>query len=275
MIRTETRQSIDPRHAKGMNTEELRNEFLNDNMFIDNEISLVYSHLDRLIVGGAVPKSRELILDHVKETGSPGFLDRREVVIVNVGGEGAVSSEGKTYQLTTHDMIYIGMGTGPVTLTGEGAKFYIISAPAHRAIETKLVTIKNAATVELGAQETSNKRVIYQFVHPDVMDSCQLVVGLTKLEKGSVWNTMPAHVHDRRSEAYLYVDLPENQRVFHLMGEPRETRHLVLENLQGILSPGWSIHSGAGASNYSFIWAMAGDNVDYKDVDLVSMEDLR
>ena len=275
MIRTETRQAIDPRHAKSMDTSELRSEFLNDNLFVDGEISLIYSHLDRLIVGGAVPLSGELVLDHVPETGSPGLLDRREAVLVNIGGDGTIVVGGKSYDMTTHDMIYIGMGAGPITMSGRTAKFYILSAPAHRAIETRLVTIANAATVELGSQATSNERVIYQFVHPDVMDACQLVVGLTKLAPGSVWNTMPAHVHDRRSEAYLYVDLPEDQRVFHFMGEPDQTRHLVVQNEQGILSPGWSIHCGAGTSNYTFIWAMAGDNVDYKDVDMVAMGDLR
>lgn len=275
MIKTEVRHSIDPRFAKGMDTDGLRKEFLNDNMFVEDQISLIYSHLDRMIVGGAVPKSSSLVLDQVKETGSPGFLDRREAVIVNIGGDGVVAVEGQSYNMNTYDMLYIGMGSGPITMSGENSKFYIISAPAHRKIETRLVSIANAATVELGSKETSNERVIYQLVHPDVMDSCQLVVGMTKLSIGSVWNTMPAHVHDRRSEAYLYVDLPEDQRVFHFMGEPNETRHIVMKNHQGVLSPGWSIHSGSGTSSYSFIWAMAGDNVDYKDVDMVAMEDLR
>jgi 4-deoxy-L-threo-5-hexosulose-uronate ketol-isomerase len=275
MVATEIRQSIDPRHAKGMDTSELRKEFLNDKLFVTGQISLVYSHLDRMIVGGAVPSGGELVLKAVKETGSPGFLDRRECVIANIGGKGTVTVGGKAHALGTHDMLYVGMGAGPLTFSGKGARFYILSAPAHRAIPTRLVTIADAAKVALGSQATSNERVIYQFVHPDVMDSCQLVVGLTKLAPGSVWNTMPAHVHDRRSEAYLYIDLPEDQRVFHFMGEPGETRHIVIENEQGILSPGWSIHSGAGTSNYAFIWAMAGDNVDYKDVEMVAMEDLR
>ncbi len=170
MIRTETRQAIDPRHAKSMDTTELRAEFLNDKLFIDGDISLVYSHLDRLIVGGAVPLSGELVLDHVRETGSPGFLDRREAVLVSIGGDGRVCVGGRCHDLKTHDMIYAGMGAGPITMSGETAKFYILSAPAHRTIETRLVTIANAATVELGSQATSNERVIYQFVHPDVME---------------------------------------------------------------------------------------------------------
>lgn len=275
MLNTEIRQSIDPRHAKGLDTDGLRNEFLMDSLFRDNEINLVYSHLDRMIVGGAVPASGPLTLDKVDETGTPGFLDRREGTFVNVGEPGTIEIGGESRAIGRCDMLYVGMGAGPVTMSGDGARFYILSAPAHRTLPTRLVTIEDAAKVELGGRDNSNERVINQFVHPAVMESCQLVVGMTQLASGSIWNTMPAHVHDRRSEAYLYIDLPENDRVFHFMGEPNETRHLVISNEQGILSPGWSIHSGAGTAAYSFIWAMAGDNVDYTDVDMVAMEDLR
>ena len=275
MVNTQTRQAIDPRHAKGMDTTELREEFLIESAFVAGEINLVYSHYDRMIVGGAVPAGGPLTLDAIPETGTPGFLDRREATLVNVGEKGTVEIDGETHAMGRCDMLYVGMGSGPVTMSGKGARFYILSAPAHRNFPTRLITIDDAAKIPLGSRENGNERVINQFVHPTVMESCQLVVGMTRLASGSIWNTMPAHVHDRRSEAYLYIDLPEAHRVFHFMGEPTETRHLVLKNEQAILSPGWSIHSGAGTSAYSFIWCMAGDNVDYTDVEMVAMEDLR
>lgn len=275
MTSIEIRQAIDPRHARTFGTEDLRREFLIENLFAEGEINLVYSHLDRMIVGGAVPGSGTLELATAKPTGTPGFLDRREAVIVNIGEEGAVKAADGRHVLGPRDMLYVGMGGGPLVFSGQGARFYILSAPAHRSLPTRLVKIEDAKRVDLGNRDTSNERSIFQFVHPDVMESCQLVVGMTKLAPGSVWNTMPAHVHDRRSEAYLYVDLPADQRVFHFMGEPSETRHLVVKNEQAILSPGWSIHCGAGTASYTFIWAMAGDNVDYRDVEPVAMEDLR
>ncbi|RCS22236.1 5-dehydro-4-deoxy-D-glucuronate isomerase [Phyllobacterium salinisoli] len=275
MLKTEIRQAIDPRHAKTLDTAALRKEFLMEDLFIEGRINLVYSHLDRMIVGGAVPDANALELKAAKETGTPGFLDRREAVIVNVGDEGTISVGGTDHALGNRDMLYVGMGAGALIFSGKGARFYILSAPAHRALPTRLVRIADAKRLDLGDRATSNERSIFQFVHPDVMESCQLVVGMTKLAGGSVWNTMPAHVHDRRSEAYLYFDLPEDQRVFHFMGEPSETRHLVVKNEQAILSPGWSVHCGAGTASYTFIWAMAGDNMDYRDVDMVKMEDLQ
>lgn len=275
MQSTQLRRAIDPRHAKGMDTTELRNEFLIDNLFEVDCINLTYSQYDRMIVGGATPTSGPLTIDNVKETGTPSWLDRREAVLVNLGTSGNVRAAGKTYELGRCDMLYLGMGSGPVTVSGDDARFYIISAPAHRAIPARLVTIEQAAQVPLGDRDTSNERVIYQFVHPAVMESCQIVMGMTKLGNGSVWNTMPAHYHERRSEAYLYLDLPEDHTVVHLMGEPDETRHMIMRNEQALLSPPWSIHCGAGTASYSFIWAMAGDNVDYTDVDKVAIEDLR
>jgi 4-deoxy-L-threo-5-hexosulose-uronate ketol-isomerase len=239
MLSVETRHAIHPETAKTFDTTNLRKHFHVGDIFKDGEIKLIYTHYDRMIVGGAVPAGGTLVLDHVKECGTASILDRRELVVVNIGGEG------------------------------------ILSAPAHHTYPSRLIKIEDAANVTLGSQETSNERTIYQFVHPDVMKACQLVVGMTKLAPGSVWNTMPAHVHDRRMEAYLYFDLPEGQRAFHMMGEPDETRHLVLKNEEGAISPPWSIHSGAGTANYTFIWAMAGDNVDYKDVEMVSMETLK
>ena len=228
-----------------------------------------------MIVGGATPKSGPLTIDGVDQTGTLSWLDRREAVLVNLGTDGTVEAAGETYAMGRCDMLYLGMGTGAVTVSGPDAHFYIISAPAHRAIAARLVTIDDAAQVPLGDRDTSNERVIYQFVHPAVMESCQIVMGMTTRGKGSVWNTMPAHYHERRSEAYLYLDLDDGQNIVHLMGEPDETRHLIVRNEQAVLSPPWSIHSGVGTSSYTFIWAMAGDNIDYTDVNMVAMEDMR
>lgn len=278
-MRTETRQAIDSATAATFGTERLRKEFLIEGLFVSDQISLTYSHLDRMIVGGAMPVKGPLKLEPIKPTGTPSFMDRRELVAVNVGGAGKISVGGKDYALEHRDMLYVGKAAGELTFASDDAsapaKFYLLSAPAHHAYETRLVKIGDAKRIDLGAQATSNERSIYQFIHPAVMETCQLVVGMTVLAPGSVWNTMPCHVHDRRSEAYLYFALPEDARVFHFMGEPSETRHLVVKNEEAILSPGWSIHSGAGTSNYTFIWAMAGDNVDYTDVDPVAMGDLR
>ncbi|WP_300517717.1 5-dehydro-4-deoxy-D-glucuronate isomerase [Aliiroseovarius sp.] len=275
MLKTQLRRAIDPRHAKTMDTGALRDEFLIDNLFQPDCVTLTYSQYDRMIVGGAMPKSGPLTIDAVKEAGSPSWLDRREAVLVNLGDAGKVEAGGESYDLGRCDMLYLGMGSGAVTISGREARFYIISAPAHRAIPARLVTIKDAAQVPLGGRDTSNERIIYQVVHPAVMDSCQIVMGMTRLGTGSVWNTMPAHKHERRSEAYLYLDLEGDNTVVHLMGQPDETRHMILRNEQAVLSPPWSIHCGAGTSSYSFIWAMAGDNVDYTDVDMIAMEDLR
>ncbi len=275
MLKTNLRRAIDPRHAKTFDTTALRDEFLIENLWVKDAVQLTYTQYDRMIVGGASPTSGSLTIDGVDQTGTPSWLDRREAVLVNLGTDGQVEAAGETYQMGRCDMLYLGMGSGAVTVSGPDARFYIISAPAHRAIPARLITIKDAVQVPLGGRDTSNERVIYQFVHPAVMESCQIVMGMTKLGTGSVWNTMPAHYHERRSEAYLYLDLPADQNVVHLMGEPDETRHLIVRNEQAVLSPPWSIHCGAGTSSYSFIWAMAGDNVDYTDVDMVAMEDMR
>jgi 4-deoxy-L-threo-5-hexosulose-uronate ketol-isomerase len=278
-MHVESRQAIDPQTAAGFGTERLRAEFLIQSLFTPGEVRITYSHLDRLVVGGATPLGAALPLAPVKQTGTPSFLDRRELVAVNVGGTGTVTAGKESYALDHRDMLYLGMGAGEVSFASDDAakpaKFYLLSAPAHHTYPSRLVRIGEAKRLDLGAQTTSNERSIYQFIHPDVMPTCQLVVGMTVLAPGSIWNTMPCHVHDRRSEAYLYFALDDNARVFHFMGEPNETRHLVVKNEEAILSPGWSIHSGAGTSNYTFIWAMAGDNVDYKDVDMVAMSDLR
>jgi 4-deoxy-L-threo-5-hexosulose-uronate ketol-isomerase len=274
-----SRWAIDPAAAAAMDTTELRRNFHIDGLFKPDGISLVYAHYDRMIVGGAMPVAQSLALEAIKPTGTKDFLDRRELIAVNIGGPGRVEAGGETYRLEARDMIYLGMGTKPVVFGSDSgeqpAKFYLLSAPAHAAHPTKLIRIGDARRLDLGSQATSNERSIFQFIHPDGVKTCQLVVGMTQLAPGSVWNTMPCHVHDRRMEVYLYFDLADTARVFHFMGEPDETRHVVIRNEEAVLSPGWSIHSGAGTSNYAFIWAMAGDNVDYTDVDPVPIEQLR
>ncbi len=274
MPNVETRYAIDPETAKSLDTQGLRDHFHADGLFEDGKINLVYTHYDRLILGGAVPAGGDLVLDQVKEAGTASLLDRRELGVLNIGETGTVSAGGKSYEVARGDVLYVGMGSGPVTFSGKG-RFYILSAPAHRACPTKLITVKDARRVELGSAETSNERVILQFLHPDVAESCQLLMGYTQFAPGSVWNTMPAHLHDRRMEAYLYFELGPDQRVFHFMGKPEETRHLVMANEEAVISPPWSIHCGAGTGAYTFCWAMAGDNVDFTDMDMVAMGDLR
>jgi 4-deoxy-L-threo-5-hexosulose-uronate ketol-isomerase len=274
MLKTDVRYAIDPRGAKSLDTDGLRREFHVGNLFGENDISLVYSHYDRLIVGTIVPKSGPLTLDHVKETGTASFLERREMGVLNIGETGQVAVGGETYDIENGEVLYIGMGAGPVTFSGAG-RFYILSAPAHRTCPTTLIKLADARRVELGSKDTANERVIIQLLHPDVCESCQLVMGYTQLQAGSIWNTMPAHTHDRRMEAYLYFDMADDARVFHFMGEPTETRHIVMANEEVVISPPWSIHSGAGTAPYTFCWAMAGDNVDFTDMDMIPMDALR
>lgn len=274
MLTVETRQAVHPEHAKSMDTAALRRNFLASDMFRDGEIRLIYTHYDRFVMGGAVPAGAALVLDQVAETKTPSFLDRREMGIVNVGETGTVSAGGETWTLERGDVLYLGMGAGAVSFAGQG-RFYITSCPAHHAYPHKLIRLADSKEVKLGAAETSNKRTINQFIHPLVMESCQLILGYTTLEDGSVWNTIPSHIHDRRMEAYLYFGMEPQSRVLHLMGEPQETRHLFIGNEEGAISPPWSIHSGAGIGSYTFIWAMAGDNVDYTDMDFIQPEDLR
>jgi 4-deoxy-L-threo-5-hexosulose-uronate ketol-isomerase len=272
-----TRFAVDPAAAAAMGTDELRHHFHVAGLFEPGRISLTYTHYDRMIVGGAMPGNEALTLEAIKPTGTKRFLDRREMIAVNIGGAGSVKAGGETYETATRDMLYLGMGTAPVSFAssnaGEPAKFYLLSAPAHREHPNRLIRIGDAKRIDLGSQATSNERSIFQF--SAAVETCQLVVGMTQLAPGSVWNTMPAHVHDRRMEAYLYFDLAETARVFHFMGEPDETRHIVMRNEEAVISPPWSIHSGAGMSNYAFIWAMAGDNVDYTDIDPVPVSQLR
>lgn len=273
-LKTETRHAIDPTSAKSFDTDALRRHFHKGSLFAEGEINLVYTHYDRLILGSAVPAGGTLTLNHVAEAGTPGFLDRREMGVLNIGDTGQIRVDGTTHRLDKGEMLYIGMGAGAVEFTGAG-RYYITSSPAHRSCPTKLITLSDARRVELGSRESANERVIIQFLHPDVVETCQLLMGYTQFQPGSVWNTMPAHLHDRRMEAYLYFDMPSDARVFHFMGEPSETRHIVMANEEAVISPPWSIHCGAGTSSYTFCWTMAGDNVDFTDMDMVPMEDLR
>ena len=274
MQKTETRHAIDPTSAKALETEGLRQHFHVGTLFAEGELALVYSHYDRLILGSAVPGDGTLTLSDMPQTGTKTFLERRELAVLNIGAAGMVRVDGAAYELAKGEVLYVGMGCGAVEFSGAG-RFYILSAPAHRAYPTTHIRQSDARRVELGSSETANKRVILQLLHPEVCKSCQLVMGYTQLEPGSIWNTMPAHTHDRRMEAYLYFDLDADQRVFHFMGKPTQTRHLVMANEEAVISPPWSIHAGAGTGAYTFCWAMAGDNMDFTDMDMVAMADLR
>ncbi|WP_240230310.1 5-dehydro-4-deoxy-D-glucuronate isomerase [Devosia lacusdianchii] len=269
------RFAIDPVSAGTMNTEELREHFLIEDLFVPGGINWTYTHYDRMAVGGAVPSKGTLALEPIKPTGTAGFLDRRELIAANIGEAGTIIVDGTEHAVGARDMLYVGMGAKDVRFAGAGAKFYLLSAPAHVSHPTTLIRQSDAKRLDLGSQETANERSIFQFVNADSVKTCQLVVGLTSFAPGSVWNTMPAHVHDRRMEAYLYFDLKPDAFVVHLMGEPEETRHLIVRNEEAVLSPPWSIHAGAGTGAYTFIWAMAGDNVDYTDAEKIAMEDLK
>jgi 4-deoxy-L-threo-5-hexosulose-uronate ketol-isomerase len=268
------RFAIDPVSTSTMNTEELREHFLIDDLFAPGNVNWTYTHYDRMAVGGAVPDAEALVLEAIKPTGTPGFLDRRELIAANIGAAGTISVDGKDYAVGERDMLYVGMGAKDVRFAGKGAKFYLLSAPAHASHPTTLIRQSDAKRLDLGSQETANERSIFQFVNADSVKTCQLVVGLTSFAPGSVWNTMPAHVHDRRMEAYLYFDLKPDAFVVHLMGEPDETRHLIVRNEEAVISPPWSIHAGAGTGSYTFIWAMAGDNIDYTDAEKIGMDEL-
>ncbi len=274
----DVRYAVHPNEFKSLQTQELRASFLVENIFKDNEVHIVYSHYDRLIIGGVKPVSKEVTLGTYEELKAEFFLQRREIGIINVGGKGKVIADGESIAMGTKDALYIGRGVKHVSfqsLENSPALFYFNSAPAHATHPTRKVTLQEAETVELGSLETSNHRIIRKVLVNSVIDTCQLQMGITELQKGSVWNTMPPHVHDRRMEAYFYFDLPDNHVVCHFMGQPQETRHLFVKNHNAVISPPWSIHSGAGTSNYTFIWGMAGENLDYGDMDSVAPGDLR
>ena len=277
------RYSCNQRDFKRYTTEETRKEFLIEKLFAADEVIAVYSHVDRMVTLGIMPVNECVPLDKGIDIwhnfGTEYFLERRELGMFNVGGEGQVTVDGTVYDLGHKDCLYITRGAKEVFFCSKDAanpaKYYIVSAPAHCSYETRLIRIQDAAKKPLGAMETSNKRVINQFIHPSVLKTCQLSMGMTALEPGSVWNTMPAHTHERRMEVYFYFDIPENNVVFHMMGEGQETRHIVMQNEQAVISPSWSIHCGAGTSNYTFIWAMGGENQAFDDMDNIPTPDLR
>jgi 4-deoxy-L-threo-5-hexosulose-uronate ketol-isomerase len=275
----EIRFTQSPKEVKGMTTEELRAAFLTEPLMEKDSVRLLYTHYDRVIIGGVQPVAQRLALETHPELKADFFLQRREIGIINVGGRGKVYAGNAEYELDKLDCLYIGRGVKRVEFgshhPGHPAAFYLLSAPAHADYPVQLMPGQKALPADVGSAETSNARTIYKYIHADGIQSCQLVMGLTILKTGSVWNTMPAHTHTRRMEAYFYFDVPEQQRVFHFMGEPQETRHLLVANGQAVISPPWSIHSGCGTSNYAFIWGMAGENYTYTDMDAAAISELR
>lgn len=273
------RDGVNAKDFKHYTTERIRNDFLITDLFLKGKLSMTYSNIDRIIAGSACPLKNPLRLEVGKEIGAEYFLERRELGIINIGGKGTVKIDDKEYQLESRDGLYIGMGAKEVSFasgnTDKYAKFYLVSAPAHKAYPNVKININDAKPQHTGSLDNSNKRTIYKYVHPDVAKSCQLLMGMTLLEPRNVWNTMPCHTHARRMEVYLYFDMSEDDIVFHLMGEPEETRHIVVRNEQAVISPSWSIHSGVGTGNYTFIWGMVGENQTFSDMDDVPMKDLK
>ena len=278
-------QNYQVRYAVGqietyqMDTQGLRDDFLIEKVFEVDDISWVYTHYDRFMVGGVVPFQNQVFLDTLPPLKSDYFLERRELGIINIGGKGIVSADGVLYALDYKEALYLGKGVREVYFSSENAeqpaKFYLNAAPAHQSYPNKKVGIKDAEMAELGSAETANARTIRKLIVNSIVDTCQLQMGMTELKPGSVWNTMPAHVHDRRMEVYLYFEVPDDQAVCHFMGDPLQTRHLWLANEQAAISPPWSIHAGSGTSNYTFIWGMAGENLDYGDMDTCAIPALR
>ena len=277
------RYSAHPNDVKRYTTEELRREFLIENLYQPDQVVAVYSHVDRMVTLGCMPVKETVSIDKDIDVwanfGTRYFLERREVGMFNIGGDGSVTVDGTVYELGYKDCLYITMGAKEVLFASKDsakpAKFYMVSAPAHRSYETRLLKLADAAKKPLGDGATSNKRVINQFIHPDVLKTCQLSMGMTVLESGSVWNTMPAHTHERRMEVYMYFEVPEDQVVFHMMGQGQETRHIVMQNEQAVISPSWSIHAGAGTASYTFIWAMGGENQAFDDMDVIPTTQLK
>jgi len=275
----ESRYASSPNEVKGMDTAQLRQNFLIDTLFIPNQFQWVLSFFDRYLTGGVMPIDGPLTLDTPDQLKAKYFLERRELGIINVGGAGRVVADGTPYELNYKEALYIGQGTQDIQFISfdadAPAKFYLNSTPATRQYPTRKIARTDAEVVELGSMETANHRVINKLLVNSVLPTCQLQMGMTELKAGSVWNTMPAHTHDRRMEVYFYFEVPEGQSVCHFMGQPQETRHIFVQNEQAVISPNWSIHSGAGTSNYTFIWGMAGENLDYGDMDFCAITDLK
>ncbi|MGU3470476.1 5-dehydro-4-deoxy-D-glucuronate isomerase [Paenibacillus sp. D51F] len=276
----EIRYASHPQEAKAFDTGRLRQEFLIESLFEADRLALFYTHVDRFIVGGVMPVTGSVKLEADPKTiGAASFLERREIGIINVGGQGAVTVDGIEYAMEPKDCLYVGRGAGEVAFHSADAsnpsKFYLNSTPAHQTYPTAKAAISEASPNHLGSPANSNERTIYRYIHLGGIQSCQLVMGMTLLKDGSMWNTMPCHTHNRRSEVYFYFDMPEDGNVFHFMGEPQETRHLVVRNEQGVISPSWSIHSGVGSCRYTFIWGMAGENQVFEDMDPVAMSELK
>ena len=274
-MKLELRYSEHPADMKKYDTATMREHYLFDRVFIKGEISLCYTHVDRVVFGGVYPSGQQLRLEGGKDFGSGVFLDWRELGIICIAGNGAIFADGTEYKMKKGDGLYIGKGVKDVQFAGgdktNAPKFYLASAPAHTSYPAVFIPIEKANPRKLGEKATVNVRTIYQYVHPAVCQSCQLVMGMTILEEGSVWNTMPCHTHERRMEVYVYFDMPKDGIVFHMHGAPDETRHIVMRNEQAVISPSWSIHSGVGTASYTFIWAMAGENQTFDDMDNVPM----
>jgi len=277
------RHTPDPVRAAGMSTEELRESFLVDTLFGEDRIAMVYSDADRAIIGSAVPATRPLSLESAPELRAATFCERRELGVLNIGGPGTVTVDGVAHPLAGRDGLYVGRGSKVITFASDSAqktatppaRYYLLSFPAHAAYPTVRIRQSEAESVRLGSQELCNQRTLYKLIHPGGARSCQLVMGYTVLEPGNVWNTMPPHTHERRMEVYLYFGLPADARVFHFMGRPESTRHLVVADGQAVISPSWSIHCGAGTAAYSFCWGMGGENQAFDDMDLLTLDQLR
>ena len=275
----EMRYSTDPVHFERMNSKEIRDKFLIEGLFVPGRVKTVYSFIDRVVVGSAVPTDGPLDLNAGDEMACEYFAERRETGVFNIGAEGTVISDGKRYPLDNKEVLYIGRGSRNIQFESaeaqKPARFYLFSYPAHKSYPTTHAKINDAETVELGSDESANKRTLYKYIHPAGIQSCQLVMGFTELAEGSIWNTMPGHTHIRRSEVYMYFNVGSDSLVFHYMGKPEETRHIAVRDAQAVLSPSWSIHSGAGLKNYSFVWAMGGENQDFDDMQPFSLEQIR
>ncbi|MBP2301026.1 5-dehydro-4-deoxy-D-glucuronate isomerase [Azospirillum picis] len=278
-MKIDVRYASHPDDLRGYDTRTLRDRFLVDTLFEADQTILTYSHVDRFLVGGVMPVAGPVPLKSAKEIGTDSFLERRELGLYNVGGPGRVTVDGARFDLDPRDALYVAQGSASVQFESldrsRPAKFYLASTPAHARFETMKISAAQAKQRPLGSRETSNERVIYQMIHPEVCRTAQLVMGMTMLKSGNMWNSMPCHTHERRSEVYFYFDLPEDARILHLMGRPEETRHIVMANEQAVISPPWSIHCGVGTHNYTFIWAMAGDNQTFDDMDAVPLSTLR